>query len=55
MIIELSFVLVGGANLGLERHWHTIENIMKRYPGATWRKIVDWNKGKGKYVIEIKS
>lgn len=53
MILELSFVLVGGANLGLEKSWPIIERIMKRYPYATWRKIVDWNKGIGKYVVEI--
>jgi hypothetical protein len=53
MILELSFVLVGGANLGLEKSWPIIENIMRKYPGATWRKIVDWKKGIGKYVIEI--
>jgi len=53
MIIELSFVLVGGANLGLEKHWHTIENIMRKYPKATWRKVINWKNGKGKYVIEV--
>jgi hypothetical protein len=53
MILELSFVLVGGANLGLEKSWPLIDRIMKEYPGATWRKIVDWKKGKGKYIVEI--
>jgi hypothetical protein len=53
MILELSFVLVGGANLGLEKYWPQIEKLMKKYPGATWKKVVDWKKGKGKYIIEI--
>jgi hypothetical protein len=53
MIIELSFALVGGINLGLERHWHIIENIRKKYPYATWRKVIDLKKGIGKYVVEI--
>ena len=53
MIIELSFVIVGGANLGLERYWEFIEALMKKYPHATWKKVVDWNEGKGKYIVEI--
>ena len=53
MIIELSFAIVGGANLGLEKSWKVVENIMKEYPGATWKKIVDSQQHKGKYVIEI--
>jgi hypothetical protein len=53
MIIELSFVLVGGANLNLEKSWAIVESLLKRYPGATWRKIVDWKKGHGKYIVEI--
>jgi hypothetical protein len=53
MILEISFVLIGGANLGLEKSWPIVENIMKKYPQATWRKIVDYKKGIGKYVIEV--
>lgn len=53
MILELSFGLAGGANLALEKSWPIIENIMKKYPQATWRKIINWKKGVGKYVIEI--
>jgi hypothetical protein len=53
MIIELSFVLVGGTNLALEKNWETVQNIMNKYPQATWRKIVYWKKGIGKYIIKI--
>ena len=53
MIIELSFVLVGGANLALERQWNIVNNIMRRYPYATWEKIVDKKKGEGKYIVQI--
>lgn len=53
MILELSFGFVGGINLGLEKSWKVIYNIMRRYPNATWEKIVDWNTGKGKYIVEI--
>jgi hypothetical protein len=53
MIIELSFAIVGGANLGLEKSWKAVEQLMKRYPQATWKKKVDLKKGKGKYIIEI--
>jgi len=53
MIIELSFVIVGGANLGLEKSWNVVEQLMKRYPQATWKKIINWKRGKGKYIIEI--
>ncbi len=53
MILELSFGLAGGANLGLEKSWSLIESIMKKYPQASWKKIINWKKGIGKYVIEI--
>lgn len=53
MIIELSFAFVGGANLALEKRWGLIEEIIKNYPQATWKKIIDWKKGKGKYIVEI--
>jgi hypothetical protein len=53
MILELSFALVGGANLALEKKWGLVEDIMRKYPQATWKKIVDWRKGRGKYIVEI--
>jgi hypothetical protein len=53
MILELSFVLVGGAHLGLERSWGVVEKLMKKYPGAKWSKVVDWRKKRGKYIVEI--
>jgi hypothetical protein len=53
MIIELSFAIVGGANLGLEKSWKAVEQLMKRYPQATWKKMIDWKGCKGKYIIEI--
>lgn len=53
MIIELSFAIVGGVNFGLEKSWKAVEQLIKKYPGATWRKIVDWKNGKGKYIVEI--
>ncbi|MEM0465130.1 MAG: hypothetical protein QXW97_00310 [Candidatus Pacearchaeota archaeon] len=54
MIIKLSFVLIGGANLALEKKWGIIEHIIKNYPQATWRKIVNWKKGVVKYIIDLK-
>jgi len=53
MIIELSFVMVGGVNFGLERKWKMVEDLLKKYPQATWRKIVNWRNGTGKYVVRI--
>ncbi|MFA5856647.1 MAG: hypothetical protein WC867_04765 [Candidatus Pacearchaeota archaeon] len=53
MIIELSFALVGGVNIGLEKKWKVVENIIRLYPQATWKKIVNRNKGIGKYIVEI--
>jgi len=53
MILELSFGVVGGANLGLEKSWGLIQNLMIKYPHATWKKIINWKKGRGKYIIEI--
>lgn len=53
MIIELSFALVGGAHLGLEKSWKFIESIMKKYPDAKWKKVVDYEHKKGKYIVEI--
>jgi len=53
MIIEVSFGLVGGVNFGLEKSWSTVEILIRKYPHATWKKIVNWKKDRGKYVIEI--
>lgn len=53
MIIEVSFALVGGVNFGLERSWNIVDNILRKYPHATWKKIVNWKRGRGKYVVKI--
>ena len=53
MIIEVSFGLVGGVNFGLERSWNIVDSLIKKYPGATWKRIVNWRKGEGKYVVSI--
>lgn len=53
MKIEMSFALFGGSNLGLEKSWKIIEYILKKYPSAKWKKIVDWKKKEKKYIIEI--
>ena len=53
MIIEVSFGLAGGLNFGLEKSWNMVRDLMKKYPDATWRKIVNWKKGRGKYIVEI--
>lgn len=53
MIFEISFAMVGGVNFGLEKSWGLIKTLLSKYPEATWRKIVDRKKGKGKYVIEV--
>lgn len=53
MIIKLSFALIGGVNFGLEKSWGLVENLIKKYPQATWRKIINWKKGKGEYIIKI--
>lgn len=54
MILEISFGLIGGVNFALEESWNLIKNIMSKYPDATWTKIINWKKGKGKYIVEIK-
>jgi hypothetical protein len=54
MIIEVSLALVGGLNLGLERSWNMVEELIKKYPSATWRKVVDQKKQTCKYLVEIK-
>ena len=53
MIYEISFVMVGGVNVGLERSWSVIDNLLIKYPHATWKKIVNWKKGTGKYVVKV--
>lgn len=53
MIIEISFGLVGGINFGLEKYWGMINDLLKKYPYATWTKIINRKKGKGKYIVEI--
>ena len=49
MIIKLSFALVGGLNFGLEKSWKIVEGLIKKYPHATWKKMINWKKGKGEY------
>jgi len=53
MILEISFGLAGGVNFALEESWGLIKNIISKYPEATWKKIIDSRKGKGKYIIKI--
>ena len=53
MIIEISFGLIGGVNFGLEKYWKVIESILIKYPGATWKKIINQKRGVGKYIIRI--
>lgn len=53
MIYELSFAVAGGINFGLEKQWKIVDGLLRKYPGATWRKIVDWKKGRGKYIVEV--
>ncbi|MBR9704200.1 hypothetical protein GOV12_02220 [Candidatus Pacearchaeota archaeon] len=53
MIYELSFVLVGGANLALEKKWGLVQSLMKKYPWASWKKIINLKKGIGKYIIKV--
>jgi len=53
MIIEVSFGLVGGMNFGLERSLNIVRDLMKKYPDATWKRIINKRKNKGKYLVEI--
>lgn len=55
MIIEVSFALVGGLNFGLEKYWETVDGLMKKYPKATWKRIVDRKRKICKYLVEISS
>lgn len=53
MIIEVSFGLAGGLNFALEKSWKVVDGLIKKYPGAKWRRVLNREKGKGKYVVEI--
>ena len=53
MIIEVSFGLAGGINFGLEMSWEIVEKIIKKYPNATWKRIINWKDNKGKYLVKI--
>ena len=53
MIIEVSFGLVGGINFGLEKSWNVVKGLMRKYPDATWKRIINKRKNKGKYLVEI--
>ena len=53
MIFEISFVMIGGINLGLEKSWAMVDNLLKKYPGAIWKKSIDNKTKKGKYIVEI--
>lgn len=52
-MIEVTFAIVGGVNLGLERSWQVVEDLIKKYPKATWKRIINRKKQKAKYIIEI--
>ena len=53
MIIEISFGLMGGMNFALEESCNLIKDIVSKYPHATWKKIINRKKNKGKYVVKI--
>jgi hypothetical protein len=53
MILEFSYVIVGGINLALEKSWKLVDLVIKKYPQATWRKVVNKKKGLGKYIVDI--
>ena len=52
VIYEISFALVGGINFGLERSWKLVEDIINKYPNATWKKKINWKKKKGRYIVD---
>jgi hypothetical protein len=52
VIFEISFALVGGINFGLEKSWRLVEQIIKKYPEATWKRKVNQKKKKGTYIID---
>ena len=53
MIFEVSFALIGGVNFGLEKSWKLVESLIRRYPGAIWKRKIYKKKGEGKYIVEI--
>ena len=53
MIIEMSFALVGGVNFGLEKNWKIVEGLIRKYPHATWKRVIDFKKGVGKYIVRF--
>jgi hypothetical protein len=53
MIIEISFAIIGGLNLGLERSWELVKDLLEKYPNASWRKRINKRKKRGKYIVEI--
>ena len=53
MIFEVSFMLAGGINLGLEKSWKLVEDLMQKYPGAKWKKRVNPKKGEGTYIVTV--
>ena len=53
MIIEVSFAMIGGVNFGLEKSWNIVRGIIRKYPNATWRRIVNRKQKRGKYLVEL--
>jgi hypothetical protein len=53
MIIEVTFSLAGGINFGLERGWRVINGLIKKYPEATWKKIINKKNKEGRYIVKI--
>lgn len=53
MIIDISFAMVGGVNFGLEKSWSIVRGLLKKYPDATWKRIINKKKGRGEYIVEI--
>ncbi len=51
MIYEISFALIGGINFGLEKSWKLVEDLIKKYPEATWKRKINWKKKKGTYIV----
>ena len=51
MIYEISFALIGGINFGLEKSWRLVDELIKKYPDATWKRKINWKKGKGRYIV----
>jgi len=53
MIIRINFGLAGGLNFALEKSYSIIQEIMKKYPQATWKRTINRRKENGSYIIEI--